>query len=212
MSSFRSVFRRSRAALVLGLGAALAARATTVVPPEFSTLVNGSDSIVRARVKTVTAEPRARTDGNGTKIVTRVEFEVLEVVAGTPPTPCILEFLGGRVGTAELVVHGMPRFHVGDEDVLFVSGNGRTICPLYAMMYGRYPILTDAATGQKYVARADNLPLRNTAEIGRALQETTDTARPAGTASAGGGLSPAAFAQSIRAAIDPYGRLQRAPQ
>jgi hypothetical protein len=200
------------AAFLLGLvslGCAVAARATTVVPPEFSTLVNGSDYIVHAVVKSVTSEKRAR--GHGVKIVTRVELDVKEIVAGTPPAPLTLEFLGGRVGEESLVVEGSPHFQVGDEDVLFVSGNGRSICPLYAMAYGRYPVLTDTATGQKFMARADHVPLQSTADIGAPLKSIMSGTATIRSTSAGPGLAPGAFIAAVQGVRNASLPVQRAP-
>jgi hypothetical protein len=60
-------------------------QATTVRPPTFAELVNESDYIVRAKVKSVTSEWREK---QGLRhIFTFVELEVLEVIDGTPPQP-----------------------------------------------------------------------------------------------------------------------------
>src|SRR5436190_19244520 len=69
--------------------------ATTVTPPEFVTLVNDSDYIVHAVVKSVHAEKRPAV--RGVKIFTLVELEVIEVVAGKPPASIVLVLLGGKV-------------------------------------------------------------------------------------------------------------------
>ena len=53
--------------------------ATSVVPPQFDELVNESDCIVRAVVKSVTSERREK-DGKS-RIYTFVELEVREVIA-----------------------------------------------------------------------------------------------------------------------------------
>src|SRR5512141_506778 len=69
------------------LGLVTGARATSVNAPEFTDLVNQSDFIVRAVVKSVTSEfakPGSR------KIITKVELEVREVIAGKPPQPLVL--------------------------------------------------------------------------------------------------------------------------
>src|SRR5690349_11410776 len=92
------------------------ARATTVVPPDFTELVNESEYIVRAVVKSVKSEWREK-DGHR-HIFTKVEVEVLEVINGTPPQPLVLDMLGGRVGEDEMVIEGMPKFAVGQEDIL----------------------------------------------------------------------------------------------
>jgi len=193
---------------IFALGGVTAMRATTVVPPEFSTLVNDSDYIVRAVTRSVSAEKR--TGPGGVTIVTHVELEVIEVVAGAPPPKIVLELLGGRVGNEEMTVGGMPRFHVGDEDILFVSGNGRTICPLYGMMHGRYSVQKDPATARRYVARSDGEPLRTSAQIASPIGEK-GTAEPARRAAAvAAALDPAEFIRQIRAAVRPDARLNRA--
>ncbi|MBS0631494.1 MAG: hypothetical protein JSS11_06245 [Verrucomicrobia bacterium] len=171
--------------------------ATTVLAPEFPKLVSGSDCIVRAVVKNVTSVKKSRGAGRSAKIFTEVELTVTEVIAGNPPANLTLELLGGKVGEQELTVEGMPQFHVGDEDILFVSGNGKNISPLYGMMHGRYPILKDA-TGRRYVARSDGEPLRTTAQISTPMAEgTADTRSAQATASA---LTPEDFIAQIKAA------------
>lgn len=172
--------------------------ATTVVPPDFAELVRGSDFVVRARVKSVESEAR-RQQGRAL-IFTRVTVEVLETIAGEPPTPLVLTLLGGRVGEDELVVEGAPTFAVGDEDILFVQGNGVNFHPLYAVMHGRYPVKHDAATGRDYVTRNDGVPLADVAEVALPLG---DAAAPAARLqrrfrSPAEALSPAEFAQRIR--------------
>lgn len=194
--------------LLLALGAAISAQATTIVPPEFATLVNESDYIVQAVVKNVTVDRRA--DAHGGKIFTRVELEVVEVIAGTPPTPLTLELLGGRLGNEQLRVEGMPEFHVGDEDILFVSGNGRTICPLYAMTHGRYPVQKDTATGRKFIARADGAPLHATAQVALPLGATAAAAPAPISGAAPAVLAPTDFIREIRATVKPDARLNRA--
>jgi hypothetical protein len=194
-----AVLRRGVA--LLALGCAGWAGATTVAPPEFPTLVNESDYIIHAVTKRVSAEKRPV--ANGVRIVTMVEFEVLEVVAGRAPARVTLEFLGGRVGHEHLRVDGMPEFRPGDEDVLFVSGNGQSICPLYAMMHGRYPVRLEPATGRKVVVRTDGGPLQSTAQIAAPL-----VTRP--TAALATGLAPAAFIEQIRATVRLDSMLNRA--
>ena len=148
--------------LVLATGAPRVS-ATTVIPPTFDQLVSRSDYIVRATVKSVTAE--WRTDGANKHIISKVELEVSEVIAGTPPQPLVLEMLGGKIGTQEMRVEGAPKFQVGDEDILFVHGNGQQITPLVAMMHGRYPVMHDPSTGRAYMAREGRAPLYDEQEV-----------------------------------------------
>lgn len=171
------------------------AQATTVIPPEFPALVSDSDYIVHATVKSVHCEKRP--SARGVKIVTLVELEVVDTVVGTSPAALTLQLLGGRVGDEQVRVEGMPQFHVGDEDVLFVQGNGRTICPLPGMMHGRYPVQRDAATGRRYMLRADGAPLLTTTEISTPLLSHD----AAGRSAAGiRGLELTSFIAQIRTA------------
>ena len=137
--------------------------ATSVVAPDFNTLVNKADYVVRAVVKSVTPEWR---ENKGERfIASKVELEIKEVIKGIPPSPLILDILGGRIGDEELAIEGAPKFLVGDEDVLFVTGNGRQIFPLVGMMHGRYPIFRDAKTGVQYVVRSNGMPLYSEQDV-----------------------------------------------
>jgi hypothetical protein len=161
-------YRLNRVQKTLGLVlllalAAIPLRATSVVPPEFSELVNRSDYVVRARVKSLSYEERV--SGGRELIFTKIEVEVLEVIAGTPPAPVVLVMLGGKNGDRELVVAGVPQFRVGDEEILFVEGNGRNFYPLYAVMHGKYPVKRDPATGRRFVTRSNEVPLGDVAEV-----------------------------------------------
>ena len=175
--------------------------ATTVIPPDFDQLVNESDYVIRSVVKSVTTEYRP--SASGRKIVTKVELEVHEVVAGTPPAQVVLELLGGRVGDEEMVVEGSPRFQVGDEDILFVSGNGRTVCPLFAMMHGRYPIMKEAATGREYMARSNRVPLMSTSDVALPMGQGATGTLQLRLASPAQALPPGEFVQQVKAAINP---------
>jgi hypothetical protein len=182
---------------------ATGASATTVVPPDFSQLVNESDYIIRGVVKSVTSEYRATTSGKGRKIITKVEVQVLEVVAGTPPTTVVLEMLGGTVGNDKMTLEGAPQFKVGDEDILFVSGNGQTICPLVAMMHGRYRVMHEAATGRKYVARSNKVPLQDTAEVVLPMAEGAAAGMQLKLKNPAQALTPEQFIQRVKTAILP---------
>lgn len=132
-----------------------AARATTVIAPDFDTMVGKSDYIVRAVVKTVTSQWRDNPDKPGSRYIgTFVELDVKEVIKGAPPSPLVLDLVGGRVGDRELTIEGAPKFTVGQESILFVKGNGRQIVPLVGMSHGFYPVSRDKRTGQDQVMRS----------------------------------------------------------
>jgi hypothetical protein len=191
---------QARRFLLTGLALSLAffapfLRATTVEPPSFDTLVNQSDYVVRAVVKTATPEWKER--GGKSYISTHLELEVREIIRGTPPSPLTLDLLGGKIGDVQFAVTGMPIFEVGDESVLFVYGAEKKLYPLVAMMHGVYPILRDAKTGQSYMLRANGMPLYSTADVSLRMDQPSATLRQKNAATVRP-LTPSAFAQEIR--------------
>ena len=188
------------ACLAVFLGTA-SVSATSVVPPDFFQLVNESDYIVRAVVKSVTSDWR-EVQGHR-HIFTFVELDVREVISGQPPQPLILQMLGGRVGNDELTVSGVPQFGVGDEDILFIQGNGQNICPLFAIMHGRYPVMKEKGTGREYITRSDRVPLHDTAEVALPIAEGSAAALQLRMKNTAQALTPAQFIQRVRIAVDP---------
>lgn len=195
-----SLLLRARVLVFLLCSALLApcARATTVVPPTFAELVNGADYVVRARVKSIAYEKQERPN-RPPLLYTQVTLEVIETIAGTPPAEPVLRCLGGRDGDQELRVEGAPRFAVGDEDILFVSGNGRNFFPLYAVMHGRYPVKRDAA-GREYVARSNDVPLSDVAEVAAPMTEGGAATLQKKMKSKADAFTPESFAAKIREA------------
>ena len=206
------VFFALRRALFAGGWAVLlpfltpAVQATTVIPPEFDSLVQQADYVVRGTVKSVTSQ--WRTGGGHRQIITRVEIDVAEVIAGTPPSPLVLQMLGGRIGEDEMIVQGSPKFAVGDEHILFVRGNGVQFNPLVALMHGQYPIKKDAASGRREMSRSDGSPLRDEKEVAlpmHAAHADDDHGDPATSADKSSAtastpaLTPEEFASRIRA-------------
>jgi hypothetical protein len=171
------------------------ARATTVIAPSFDRMVDTSDYIVRATVRSVTSEWRDNPDKPGTRYIgSKVELDVLEVIKGTPPSPLILDVVGGRVEDKELTIEGAPRFITGQENILFVKGNGRQIVPLVGMMHGKYTVRRDKRTGRDEVLRDNGQPLYNEQEVSLAPDAaTTPAANPKARA-----LTSADFASRIR--------------
>ncbi len=182
------------------------ASASVVRPPEFSALVRRAERVVRVETSAVRSEWRG--DGPTRRIVTLVTFRVLEPIVGETSATIELEFLGGQVGDVSLRVPDQPQFHAGDRDILFVENNGRQLCPLVNMMYGRYPLVADPVDAARFlVMREDGEPLRSTAEI--KAPSPTSTARTANSAAApvtSSVLSAAEFAAEIRRMAVDLGR------
>lgn len=170
--------------------------ATTTVAPTFGRLVETADFIVRAKVLSVTAEWRDNPTQPGKRYIgSRVELEVAEVIKGSPPSPLILDLVGGRLDGQELAVEGSPRFEVGQETIVFVQGNGRQIVPLVGMKHGKYDVRKNRKTGREEVLRGDGEPLFDEQQVAlptavaKAATQSSTTAQP---------LSPAEFAVRIR--------------
>jgi hypothetical protein len=173
-----------------------ALHATTVIAPSFERLVGTSDYIVRATVKAITTDWRDNPDKPGERFIgSRVELTVLEVIKGTPPSPLVLDLVGGRVGDDVLTIEGAPRFEVGQESVLFIKGNGRQIIPLVGMMHGRYIVRRDQRTKKDEILRNSGQPLFNEQEV--TLPENEASPVPARDRNARA-LNSAEFSQRIR--------------
>ncbi len=175
------------------------ARATTVVAPDFNRLVNTADYVVRATVKSVASDWRPDPSHPGKSYIgTRVELEVHEVIKGAPPSPLVLDLVGGSVGGETLRIEGAPRFTPGQQSILFIQGNGRQVIPLVGMRHGHYPLRRDPATGRDLVMRSGGRYLYNEAEVslpenmGSLLQRRDPRAEP---------LTAAEFAARIRGVI-----------
>ncbi len=184
------------APLLMLLALVPAAFGTSIIAPDFDQMVGRSDYIVRAVVKTVTSEWRDNPDQPGHRfIATLVELEVKQIIKGTPPSPLVLDLVGGRIGDKELTIDGAPRFTVGQESILFVKGNGRQIIPLVGMSHGHYPLRHDKLTGQDQVTHSNGQLLYSEKEIGQpAAPSTTPAVRDAQARP----LSPDEFAARIR--------------
>ena len=71
-----------------------------------------------------------------------VTYQIVEVISGlVDPRSLTLRFVGGPDGQGGIVSIGdVPMFNVGDEDVLFIRGNGTSSCPLAGCGKGRFRI------------------------------------------------------------------------
>jgi hypothetical protein len=87
----------------------------------------------------------------------------------------------------------MPIFVLGERDVLFLAGNGSTVCPLVGVWQGRYYVRFDPAVGTDVVEDSNHQPV-----FGVAQREVLRA--PAASAANAGGTAPMtldAFRQSI---------------
>ncbi len=82
---------------------------------------------------------------------TFVTYEIERVLQGDAGGKHItLRFIGGRgEESAFLAVSGQPMFDLQDRDVLMVSGNGLSACPLVDCSDGRYRLIGDMAFSEE---------------------------------------------------------------
>jgi len=197
IKTFLLWYRLIRCLLAAHLGVLFAARlaATSVVPPSFEELVGQSEYVVRAVVQSVTAEWHQ--NGGNRHIITKVEFAIQEVIAGTPPSPMVLSQLGGKVGDDELIVDGAPVFKTGEEHIIFVRPGVKKLFPLVAMKHGQYPVVREPKTGAAYMTRSNGELLRGTQDVAQPLTRSEVRALQSGERP----LTPEVFANLIRSTV-----------
>ncbi len=137
--------------------------ASTVVPPDFETLVAEADTVFTGEVTDVSARwvggyPQRH-------IESFVTFRVLRVMKGSPGSTYLLNQLGGTIGDRTQRIAGAPLWVKGDRAILFVKNNGTQIVPLVGLMHGYYPLIKDEDTREELVTKHDGTPLRATSEI-----------------------------------------------
>lgn len=187
--------RMASAAVILAVamaGTGVVLRATTVMPPTFDELVTKAHIVFVGETLDVRSQ-WAPTSAGRPAIVTLVTFRVLRTLKGQVGSQTILDFLGGTVGEDRLDVAGMPRFRLGDRDVLFVDERGRPISPVVAFGYGRFRILQDPRTGRESISRHNFEPLSSVSELG--------ADRPSIRVSSAHALSLAAFESEVVSAV-----------
>jgi len=108
----------------------------------------------------------------------------------------VLEMLGGRIGQDELVVEGAPNFVVGEEEILFIHGNGHQFIPLVAIMYGQYLVQQDSASGLAVVHRSNGVALYDVKDVKQPM-----TAAKAAASTAASPVTATAFANRVRASL-----------
>ena len=164
--SSRTAVRRASAIAIVAAVLAGAPQAASVIAPTFDAMVTRAQTVFVGQ----TLEVRSRwvSTSSGRAIVTVVTFKVVRTLKGELGGQTQLEFLGGTVGNDRLEVPGIPRFRVGDEDVLFVDERGQPVSPVVGFMHGRFRVLEEPATGRRSVARHDFEPLARVADIGAA--------------------------------------------
>jgi len=125
--------------LAVGFSALLArgAHATIVPAVGLDEMISDAELIVRGRVAEI--EPRWSDDRS--TIYTYVTFSDVSVVQGQLFGPLTLRFEGGQIGGHRLEVDGMPSFRKGEEEILFIRGNGVSASPVVGLFQGRFKVV-----------------------------------------------------------------------
>jgi hypothetical protein len=128
--------------LTVALAIASSVSATTYLPVTFRDLVNQADVIFIGGV--VDVRPYTLRTRTGTLVKTRVTFRVDDAVYGTSSLVEVFDFLGGEAGGYGLAVEGMPKFAVGDREVVFAHRKA-SINPIVGFTQGLLRVRRDSA-------------------------------------------------------------------
>ena len=148
----------------------MTASATSIRPPSFEQLVDGSGRIVRATVSSV----RPYEDSYEGKRVVRTEIvlNVLENIRGEGTSGELkIRHLGGEVNGLRMEVGAMPKFEVGKEMVLFLHGEGRFICPTVGWGHGQYGVDRSGVDGIARIRRSNGSMLSNLKQVAESFHE-----------------------------------------
>lgn len=119
---------------------------------ELGALAEQSNLVLRGKVAKVEYKLSERSDGeDGALPFTIVTYKVGDVLRGKPSGETFtMRFVGGPDGMGGFLdVSGVPRFQEGEEDLLFIAGNGEDECPLVLCEWGRFRILRNGVYNAK---------------------------------------------------------------
>jgi hypothetical protein len=168
-------------ALTIGLATV---RGTTVIPPTFDQLVGQAEMIFQGSVTDVRSQWVG--EGNTRHIESYVTFKVEDSLKGSAGDTYIIRMYGGTVGEDAMGISDGPVFHAGDREILFVEHNGEQVVPLVGIMFGRFHVQRDQASGLDTVTGAEGEPVKSVASLGHQMEgvSTMDAFNPAMTADA----------------------------
>lgn len=90
-----------------------------------------------------------------------------------------VRFVGGPDGQGRFLdVVGVPKFMEGDEDILFLAGNGEDGCPIVMCEFGRYRVLDDSVY-EAHGSPVSKISTRRIATIGIGPPQLQDFQFPA---------------------------------
>ncbi len=173
------------------------ARATTVVPPSFDDLVGQAEVIFQGTVTDVQSQWTG--EGGQRHIVTYVTVKVEDAIKGDPGATYTLRMFGGTVDGTTMEVSDVPKFKVGDRDILFVEHNGTQFVPLVGIMHGLFRVQPDAERGADVVLKHNGEAVTDLAQLGKEDFLKDNHAASSAQTRGTGSLDTASFKSAIRA-------------
>jgi hypothetical protein len=107
---------------------------------ELPELAQSADTIVQGTVRRM----ESRWSGDGRRIVTDVEIQVVEAFKGQAGGSVLITQPGGRVGDIAQKVNGLASFTPGEEVVLFLVRAGPQAFRVAGMAQGKYKVQRSA--------------------------------------------------------------------
>lgn len=144
---------RSVVVLVSWVTAVAPARATVILPVDFTEMVAASAVVVRGEVVDV----RGQVTGDRRTIESLITLRVDDALKGRPGTTVVFRVPGGQVGRYRRVMLGAPVFAPGDAVIVFLRGDAPAIPAPYGLSQGVYRLQRDGA-GRLLVAPPDTAP------------------------------------------------------
>jgi hypothetical protein len=137
----RSIRGTAGMALMAALLVSAHARGTTLKHMSVAQMTGAADVILRAQCLGST------TGWDAGEIWTFTAFENEEAWKGEVGPRVTVRLLGGRAGNLTSSVAGVPRFHAGEEVVLFLETTGRGDYSIVSWVQGTFRIQRDRQTG-----------------------------------------------------------------
>jgi hypothetical protein len=123
------------------------ASATTFARISIAEMTHAAPLIVRARCVANTV------DWEEGEIWTFTEFEIEETWRGNTSAKIVVRLLGGRLGNITSTVSGVPRFHSGEEVVLFLDPAPRGNFSVVSWEQGTFRIHRNQRTKEEVVSQ-----------------------------------------------------------
>jgi hypothetical protein len=121
--------------------------ALTLLPADFSEMVNGSQQIIHGRVVDV----RAQAINGRRSIESVVTVAVIESFKGSTGSEVAFRMPNGELGRYRRVLIGVPEFEPGQEVVLFLAGRAPALPMPFGLSQGVFRV-TQSTDGRAMVA------------------------------------------------------------